>query len=169
MNEMNRQDEADRLLWQRYVAAAGREGAGACPDAVDVAAWLEGRATPSLAERIEGHLAGCGKCLQAVEDLRAILAAPPVAAPRRVLERAEALARAAARPTVLWLRVGRWAGMAAAAVLVAYAGFAAGVATREGRQAVQAAVVHEATFGLVDGQDDDLLGDELLALMEVQP
>jgi hypothetical protein len=85
-----------------------------------------------------------------------------------VVERAKGLARRrATRPGRLWLRAGRWAAVAAAAVLVGYAGFTTGAATHEKRQAADAAVVREATFGLQNGSEGEL-GD-LLALTEVQP
>jgi anti-sigma factor RsiW len=167
MDEQDRQNDADRTLWRRAVPSPGA-GASPCPDELELAAWLDGRADADLAGRIESHLAECTDCLRAAEELRATLAAGPMMPPPQVVERAKRLGRGRwRRPAVLWLRAGRWAAVAAAAVLVGYAGFTAGAATREKRQAAEAAVVREATFGLTNGSGEEL-GD-LLALTEVQP
>lgn len=180
MNERDRQDERDLAAWRWYAPRAGKSGSGECPDELALAAWLDGRARPELADRIEAHLAECPDCLAAAADLRAILAGSPMLAPRQAVERAKALGRTRLRRHAgLWARAGRWAAVAAAAVLVSYAGLAVGEGASRSRQAVQAAVVGEATLGLENGAHDDGLDDEnvagesledvLLAIMEVQP
>jgi anti-sigma factor RsiW len=180
MNERDRQDEHDLAAWRRYGPQAAGGVPGECPDELDLAAWLDGRAGPELADRIEAHLADCPACLAAAADLRAILAASPMLAPRQAIERAKALGRARLRRHAgLWARAGRWAAVAATGVLVSYAGLAIGAGASRSRQAVQAAVVGEATLGLENGVHDDgvdgqeIVGesieDVLLALTEVQP
>lgn len=49
-----------------------------CPEAIDLASYLDGRARGSRRDRIESHLAACGDCRRAVIDLRRMLGAPGV-------------------------------------------------------------------------------------------
>ena len=140
MMQRNVENQEDRQLWRRFSRQRGPGGAGPCPDESDLAAWLDGKASAMLAERVERHMARCGDCLAAVRDLRAILA-PSKA--RRV-----------------WLGVVRWSAAAAAAVLIAVAGFFAGSATYRSQHRTDAALVTEMSFELVDPQADTVLAGE---------
>lgn len=175
MSDAERQDEQDRELWRRVKAQPPASAAPgqACLDPLELAAYVDGRADQPARDRAEAHLAGCQVCLQALADVRELLAAPAMLAPRHVVERAKALVApqrldVSAHPRTgrLW-RVAQWAAAAVAAVAVSYAGFEAGSATWRQEQARSALVAREASFSL--GSDDWVIGaDQLLELAQAQ-
>jgi anti-sigma factor RsiW len=151
---------SDEALWRRLAPRGrqgGAEGAGPCPAPGDLAAFIDGRASPPEQQRIEQHLAECPDCLAALREARDILAAGPAVAPRRLVARAKALVpAAAARPRVRWRVAARWAASAAAAVVIGLAGFFAGASTYRSREATETTVAREVSFGLADGADEAL-------------
>lgn len=145
-NRKNPENPQDQQLWRRFSRPRGP--AGPCPDENDLAAYLDGQASAAVAARIERHMARCGDCLAAVREIRAVLV-PPKA--RRV-----------------WFAVARWSAAAAAAVLIALAGFFAGSATYRSRHRTDAALVAEMSFETVRPQDETVLSaedDDLDALL----
>ena len=128
----------ERELWRRFAGLRGP--AGPCPDENDLAAYVDGAASMALAERIERHMARCGACLAAVRETRAVLVAPK---PRRI-----------------WFAAVRWATAAAAAVLIAVAGFSAGSATCRSQHQTDAALVTDMSFEMVAPQADTAESDE---------
>lgn len=102
-----------------------------CPDATELAAYLEGSGDELAAERFERHAAGCEQCAAALELATrlpevALLPkdlSPPVAARRVVLD-AVAVRRGRRR-------LQRWAGMIAAGLLLVIIGSLAGPRPKE--------------------------------------
>jgi anti-sigma factor RsiW len=134
-----------RDLWRRYAAGRGDPPKGVgCPDAVALAAFLDGTTGEAERARVEAHLARCASCLASVEEARTIAQAPlePLAeAHLRRLTRAVAAERRGAN------RVPDWLPLAAALLLTCGTGFWLGA-----RAATQAAAVGSdgsvAPFGL---------------------
>ena len=162
----------ERRLWKRY-SASHRPRPGPCPDAVELAAYIDGRASPRQVEHIEEHLLACPDCLQAVREARELTSAevttfvPPevIAAAKAAL--ASPAERAGQRPgkylraALVW-RIGRWAAAAAAALIISYGGFRIGQGTYRQHAAVEAALVAELSFGEDDSATEGLLDDELV-------
>ncbi|MBN1674210.1 MAG: FecR domain-containing protein [Kiritimatiellae bacterium] len=94
----------ERAIWERYRAAAGGDFRADCPGWNAVAAYLEGRAEEAATSEIERHAARCPTCLEAMTELRAILADAPEQAPEGLARRVrdaveiELAARQAALP-----------------------------------------------------------------------
>ncbi len=130
-----------RDLWRRWGGARSRPGPGECPDAMLLAAWLDGRCDSSESERVEAHLAVCEACLAAVVELRTPLdeAATPVSL--RMVERAAGLVPRWRAATLLRLT-------AAAAVVVAAcgAGFLAGDSAARKRWQAETTLAAELTL-----------------------
>jgi predicted anti-sigma-YlaC factor YlaD len=167
MSDRKQHDPMEHRLWEQMNRAWPAE-AGPCPDALLLAAYIDGTATDAEVQRIDGHLAACPACLATVGEIRGLLAAPPMLAPRPVLDRAKALVLAAhvAAARTRWLTIGRWAAAAAAAVIVGYIGFVAGHATWLGRDALANALVCETSFGLADDCRQEPLEDDFLSLLK---
>ena len=193
MSDPQPDDPRDRNFWRRFLRAKRRRAAApdACPDAGDLAAYVDRKLRGDDLARVEAHLASCDRCLQAVGEARELLAEPATLAPAELLTRAKALvaaestprtgAKPAARRKVggwLGLRGGasrwktalRWGAAVAAAVLVGFAGFSAGSATYRSRQAADARLVAEVSFDLAATAEDDLLllGGDLELLLAAQ-
>jgi anti-sigma factor RsiW len=154
---------SDRPLRLRLM----RPPAGPCPEAMLLAAYVDGAASADEVRQVEGHLAACPRCLAAVAEVRDLLAAGPMLTPDRVAARAKALAPAAARAArgSRWRDAARWAAAAAAIAVVGYAGFSAGNATCRSRSDQSAALVSEASFGLADASDQMFPNADFLALL----
>ncbi len=175
MSDAERQDEQDRELWRRASAQPPHPSAPVepCLDPLDLAAYVDARADQATRDRVEAHLARCQACLEALTDVRNLLDAPAMLAPRRVVEQAKALVApgrlsvsARRRAGGIW-RVAQWAAAAVAAIVVSYAGFQAGQATWREQEASTALVAREASFSL--GSDDWVIGaDQLLELAQTQ-
>ena len=175
MSDAERQDEQDRELWRRVKKAPPHDAApaGACIDPLELASYVDGRADQVARDRVEAHLAGCEACLEALADVRELLEAPAMLAPRHVVEQAKALAAPARldvsarpQPRRLW-RAAQWAAAAVAAVAVSYAGFQAGSATWRQQEARSALVAREGSFNL--GGDEWVFGaDHLLEMVQQQ-
>jgi anti-sigma factor RsiW len=167
MNNHEQHDPMEQRLWERMNRARPAE-AGPCPDPRLLAAYIDGTATDAEVQRIDGHLAACPACLATVGEIRSLLAAPPMPAPKAVLDRAKALVPAAhvAAAPARWSAIGRWAAAAAAAVIVGYLGFVAGHATWLGREALADTLVCETSFGLADDCRQESLEDDFLSALK---
>jgi predicted anti-sigma-YlaC factor YlaD len=114
-----------------------------------MASYLDGRLAAGQVEAVERHLANCAVCRRAVGELRGLLAAPAtVMPPADFAARAAGVVAPAHRAARLWRRAARWSAVAAAVLIVAWCGFAAGRKTYRDRQAADTAVARRATFDL---------------------
>jgi len=189
MSELRPDDPTDRDLWRKVRCTGRRRAASedACPDATDLAAYVDRKVRGERLARIEAHLASCDHCLQAVGEARELLSQPAKLAPAQVLIRAKALVaaeseRSANAKPPAWRKVGGWLGLrgdegrwktalrwtaaAAAGVLVGFAGFFAGSATYRSRQATDARLAGEVSFDLAgDIEGNSLLLDHDLELL----
>ncbi|MDD5555815.1 MAG: zf-HC2 domain-containing protein [bacterium] len=117
----------DRRLWERAREAGAPPGGSPCPEAMDLAAWADGRAGRALEEAVDAHLARCPACLESLREVRALAREGTAAAPAAVRARAKALVPEPAgtvspfRILLERLSARTAAGWAAAAVLVATA------------------------------------------------
>jgi anti-sigma factor ChrR (cupin superfamily) len=138
----------------------GGGGRVACPDAMALAAFADGRLGPGERDAIEAHLAACGDCLDLV--LGASAAIEPVRA--EVVARAQALAgvRAAREPGRM--RIGaRWVAAAAAAIVVCAGAFRLGSASAAAPAPAER-VVADATFGMLAPDADDAVAFDAYAI-----
>jgi anti-sigma factor RsiW len=65
----------EREIWKKY-ARKREEEAGACPDIVDLAAYIDGTLAEEERERIERHLSRCPACLDAVLAMKNLETGP---------------------------------------------------------------------------------------------
>jgi len=141
-------------LWRRFAAAEVPHGP--CPDELTLASYLDGRLEARHVEAVEAHLAGCAACRSAAAELRGMLAEPAlVMPPAELLTRAAGLVAPSRAAAGFWRRAARWSAVAAAVVVVAWGGFAAGRKTYNDRQAVDQAVARQVSFGLAGDGDGD--------------
>lgn len=124
-------------LWRRARAAwAEGEAAGAVvdeePDALLLAAYIDGRLDARACERLEARLLAANGGVDLLVFARAATAAPTAPVPDAVIGRAQALVRAPARVgrvSAWWSRTVSpivWSGVAAALLLAAVSGFELG-------------------------------------------
>ena len=90
------QEQQARRLWERYMAQV-HQGPPPCPDALLMASYLDGMATPEEADPVEGHLGRCAGCRRTFRELKQILAEPVHSLPAEALERAKAAVLEAVR------------------------------------------------------------------------
>jgi predicted anti-sigma-YlaC factor YlaD len=161
----------EQKLWSalRLPAPSRPARPGKCPSQAELACWLDGTASAELAERIDTHLTACPECLAAISEVRGLLrGGRPVLVPPEVLAAGRSLVAPDVAGARGWKRrlmpAMRWAAAVAAAVVVGYCGYLAGGQTWRYRDAAEAAVVAEASFGISEpaahAPADDL--DELL-------
>jgi predicted anti-sigma-YlaC factor YlaD len=170
MSRHEQPDPMERRLWERTRRPRPAKS-GPCPDPLLLAAYLDGTAAEAEVRQVEEHMASCPACLAAVGQVRGLLAAPPMIAPRRTLDRAKALApaTAAAAAASRWSAVARWAAAATAAAVVGYLGFTAGHTTSLSRTALADTLVCETSFGLADESCQAFPEDDfLMALKEAE-
>jgi len=154
----------DRKLWQRFAAAeeAARRPGQPCLDDLTMASYLDGRLDAGRVGAVEEHLAVCAGCRRAAAELRGLLSAPATVMPPAGFEaRAARVAAPARRREGPWRRAARISAVAAAVLVVAWAGFAAGRKTSLDRRAADAAVAREATF------DIEPAGEQVAASVDV--
>ena len=147
----------ERRLWEQF-AAANPAAPTACPPAIELAVWIDGRAAGPARDAIEGHLARCAECREAVGGIR--LARQAVAgslprAPDRVMEAAGALVgspRYEPRQRRLrlagWQAIGRWGMAAAASVAICVVAYRTGWGWLAAAGADEV-VLGEMSFGLL--------------------
>lgn len=149
---------------ERLWAMVRREPAGgACPDAMDLAGYVDRRLDDARREEIEAHLAGCVPCLEAVAETRSLVCEP---APRELVDRARGLVE----PRVLhWPRAAAarrrvaWPLAAAASVAVCVLGYRIGVSAFAGGPPSDA-MLAEMTFGVFGAADAEGLAWEFLPM-----
>ncbi len=158
------QSRDEQLLWKQFADLLPVPTA-TCPPALELAAWVDGRAVGSDAETVETHLARCGDCRQAVAAIRQArpdAAGRLVVAPARVVAAAKMLVGTAPARTGLriadWLQVGGWGMAAAASIAICVVGYQVG----SGRPTPDTAaaddvLLSEMSFGLFDGPDEGFL------------
>lgn len=124
----------ERRLWAQC-AAAEPAARSACPPAIELAAWIDGRAAGPERDMVEAHLAQCAECREAVGGIRLAregVAGSLAGAPERVKEAARMLVGASLEPRERrlypagWQTIGRWGMAAAASVAICVAGYRAG-------------------------------------------
>ena len=154
----------EQLLWQQFADMLPARPS-ACPSALELAAWVDGRATGSDARTLETHLALCGVCREAVAGIRrerADVAGRLIVAPANVVAAAKTLVETAPPSSGLriadWLRVGGWGMAAVASIAICVVGYQVG----SGRPMLDIAATDEIlfsemSFGLFDGPDEGLL------------
>jgi hypothetical protein len=118
-------NDRDSALWARL--AKGRPPIGPCPDAIDLAGYVDRRLPPADVDALEHHLATCQRCFAAVFDQRTRGASGQRRWPLRLVE---------------------VAALAAAMLVVTIGGFLMGGATENGRSQAERAVVQELSFGM---------------------
>ncbi len=150
----------EQLLWKQFADMLPARPA-ACPPALELAAWVDGRAAGPDLDAVETHLAECGVCRELVRLARAEVAGG-LGAPASVVAAAKTLvAPTPARPALRitdWLQVGGWGMAAAASIAICVVGYQVG----SGRPmldtvATEEILLNEMSFGLLDGPDEGLL------------
>jgi anti-sigma factor RsiW len=131
-----------------------------CPEALDLAAFVDGRLAPSQRDAIEAHLAACGGCLDLV--LGASAAIEPAGA--EVVARARSLAPVRRTQRVSRLRIGaRWFAAAAAAIVVCAGAFRLGSASAAPAAPAES-IIADATFGMLASDADDAAAFDAYAI-----
>ncbi len=158
-------------LWYRARPSWRRTaGTPEAPDALTLAAYLDGNLDEETAEAVETWMARTPEGLDDIQAIRGTLAAPPGEAPDHVIARAQAIVRARPAPQRAeagwlnrifagpagWLGPTAWAGATAAILLASVSGFELGRAGVEHLASLDATVA--ADVRLVMGRSaQDLL------------
>jgi anti-sigma factor RsiW len=133
------EEREDISLWRRFRAEAAGQRASGCPEANLLAAYIDSRTIAPEAEAIEEHLALCTFCMDQVAGVRAIREEPTGSVAEPVLRRAKNLvppSGARTRSSKVMFRAREalnWAALAAALLVVCYAGFSMGGLTAAAR------------------------------------
>lgn len=156
-----RPDNLDRQLEQRLAARWASPDVDHAPDTGTLASWVD---QPAPDEQVEDILARDPDLRRTVTALRlgTLAPEPPSTA---LLGR---LYRLVPEPTPVLARIGGWAAVAAAIVVVAVAGYRLG-AVDAGQRSMQEAMLAAATFGLSADNDDDFVGMFETRTEEVSP
>ena len=151
----------EAMVRATHKRAASGESPG-CPDALTLAAWMDGRLIADQSNAVDRHLTRCGACVHAVHGARLTLAdaagkaAPPVT-PLEVERIMTAVdphrTRLQPAPVVATFR---WQRVAAAAIMavVCWAGYQLGRGTPVPQEAPRNDVCAAMTFGLIEEEDD---------------
>ncbi|MHC4414667.1 MAG: zf-HC2 domain-containing protein [Planctomycetota bacterium] len=157
-------DPTEHELWRLYSAAAPPV-TGECPSLIDLAAYIDRRASESQRRAIEAHLAQCSGCLKAVGEIGLRPADrhdPSAPAPPSVIESAKALvpgpacARHSYRfrlPDTGWPAMARWSATAAASIAICFVGYQAGSRSLAPQEST--ALVGEMSFGVLSPPNGD--------------
>ena len=151
-------NQAERKLWQRYVAARG-DTPSECVSSEQLAAYLDARLDEGERTVVEDHLAECAACREAVRDVRSIgLSTTIPLVPREVLESARGLVGRRTRPAeesrrrwriADWRAAGGWGLGAAASIAICFVGYQAGAGFGLGRTIADERLLSEVSFGLL--------------------
>ncbi len=162
----------EHLLWKQFADMLPARP-GPCPPALELAAWVDGRAAGPDAQAVETHLAACGICREAVAGIRqarADVAGSLIGVPANVIAAAKTLVEPVPARSGLriadWLQVGGWGMAAAASIVICVVGYQVG----SGRPMLDTAatddiLLSEMSFGLLDVGDEGLLS----TLQELTP
>jgi hypothetical protein len=145
-------------LWYR-VRPSWRQAAGSpeAPDALTLAAYLDGALDETSAEAVETWMVLAPEGLDDIQAMRGILTAPPLDPPSRAIARAQAIVRARPVPPraksgwLSWIFAGPsgllgptvWAGALAAVLLASVSGFELGRAGVEHLASLDATVAED--------------------------
>ena len=126
-------DEQERLMWQRW--RAGARAASPAPDALQLAAYAEGRLDETAAEAVENFLAAYPDALNDIAAARTAIETPAIGASDDIITKACALVPARnTRETVVpfrgatvrWHSALAWGSIAASLMAASFVGFTAG-------------------------------------------
>ncbi|MHC4446937.1 MAG: anti-sigma factor family protein [Planctomycetota bacterium] len=178
MTEPQENNPSDEQLWGR-VAHGPPDSPTACPSPLELAAFIDGRASEAQRQALESHLADCPACLEAVAEIRSVQTEAgdsSVLVPATLLESAKGLVterKRTRRSLVLadWRLIGRWSAAAAASIVMGLAGYHAGVKTLMIRQDWTGQHTSEMSFGVLGPGEQGEPEFELFALTgeEVSP
>ena len=154
----------EQSLWKQFAAALPQRPSP-CPPILELAAWIDSRATGSDAEAAEMHLAECAGCRELVRPAHAEVAGR-IGAPAGVVEAARMLVATGSAPVETgrgmrladWLQFGGWGMAAAASIAICVVGYQVG----SGRPMLDTAatdeiMLSEMSFGLLDAGGQGLL------------
>ncbi|MCX6354865.1 MAG: zf-HC2 domain-containing protein [Candidatus Aureabacteria bacterium] len=79
--------------WERFRRGVSPRRDGHCPDAIDLAAYADGRASRRKVREVEEHLFACRVCLEALRDLRSLVVEEFGDIPADIAARAKGLVR----------------------------------------------------------------------------
>jgi anti-sigma factor RsiW len=162
----------DRRLWRRYADAMAAER-GELISELDLAAYVDGRATDQQRDEIEAYLAAHLEAFDAVRDARAAASRdePATFVAPTVLAAAKGLVHAGERSPARrerfvfdWRLVGRWTAAAAASVIVCLFGYQAGFNAGPAEPTGEAALVDAMTFGAL-GNGESAADIDVYALL----
>lgn len=166
---------SDEQLWGR-VAQGPPQGPTACPSLLELAAFIDGRASEAERQALESHLADCPDCLAAVAEIRSVQTDAGALVPAALLESAKGLVTERKRTRGSWALadwrlVGRWSAAAAASIVIGLAGYHTGVKTLMIRQDWRGQLASEMSFGVLGPGGQAESEFELFALTgeEVSP
>jgi anti-sigma factor RsiW len=167
-SEAYNQEEA--RLWRELLRREGPAAqAGDCPEALTVAAYLDGRLGLPEQEAVEQHLSRCPRCVAEVRECRELGAQVAMVAPAEAVRRARSLAVKRPRrraPAVVWRVALRWSAAAVLALSASYLGLGAGRRTAQDQWATASALGRAAGAGTAEAAtDSEPSGDALAMLM----
>ncbi len=151
----------EQLLWKQYAETLPQRPA-ACPPVLELAGWVDGRASISEAQAVETHLAECAVCRELVRLARAEVAGR-IGAPEGVVAAAKMLVVPTAPGTERgmrladWLRAGGWGLAAAASIAICFVGYQVGSGRTLDTVTTDDVLLSEMSFGLLAGGDEGLL------------
>ena len=175
MSEDSDIGKAGAELWARARGAMdSRVGPGEAPDALTLAAYLDGTLDPEARDRVEAWMAGSSDALDLVIAAREAMAAAPAPVPQGLLARARGLVRAQGSlqdrqrdggglgswlsgwlvPDAGFLRPAVWAAAASLFLLVSASGFELGRLGVVQMVAVQSIPIDDLGFDLGDPTED---------------
>jgi len=168
MNRDLEGSEVGKSHWSLFRDAATAENKSACPEANDLAAYLEGVASRRQRDAIEEHLAKCASCVDALVETRSLLGGEISAAPAGVVARAKALVARTVPGERAWApRLPFWwdeaLGWSAAAVVVMGAcvlGLMLGESECTGRQRIEDSTLVSVDLGVSRAMGAQMGGPE---------
>ncbi len=147
-------DPLEHQLWARFAgppSPPGARGAVACPPALELAAFVDGRLGETERDEVEEHLARCADCRESVYEARVAGSDEPLpfvtAALADSIRALVGTAPAAQRRG--WAAAARWSVAAAASFAMALVAFQAGASSGGAARPAEELVLGEMTFGLL--------------------
>lgn len=157
--------QSDEQIYRSYLSREST-ALGACPDSIELSAYLDNRCSPQEQQSIESHIAECPACLAAISEICMLFESVVEAAPQQVIDSAKMLveqipieARKLSR-----LRLALHPLAAAAVLGICALGYMTGISFKaEALSSDQLA--HEMSFGVFESLEDDEQELELLAIL----
>lgn len=91
MNTLEKMNEKDKNLWQKFRFSAFKRKKSICPGDNVLASYVENKASKREAREIEEHLVSCPECFNALKELRILWKEKILEPPTEVIERAKTL------------------------------------------------------------------------------